>query len=629
MRCFCQSSLPVIDQSSSNHAVCGHLSDQQKAEMQDIETAKAEFERLMKSDDAASIYDLAVKYDAEDSLEPNLKKAAELYERAGALNHGKAFYKLGNLYSKGKLGDPDALKAKELYEQAIGLGFVDAAYNLALLYRKGRLGNVDPDSSKAKSYYLMAAEAGHASAAWNLASMYYDGAFGAPDMEQTKYYLEMAVKLEHAKAMNLLGALHETKKIKGASLDAAIDMYKRASALGNGNATYNLARVYKSRKVPGVTRQEIQKLFQLGADQGSSSARAFLTNPMIKAVIDNLEEVGTETVLKAEIEEALDTLEETFFQIRRKHLISGSERLAHFTTWPAIESILSLDEKATHRNCLRMYHVEYMNDPSEGQRLLSFRGNLGDPMEAQAFETSRQLKDLFDKHYFSSFLQHDSTKTLLPSVFTVSLTKEADRLDLWRAYGRDGAGYCFVFPIDQDSYTHVHIRNRNSLSGFLPDDTDSGSIKEKREDVPPLYWIRYGDTDVVKTLNMIAAPLDKVLLLKARTSANTWDQIASCVTAILLELLYLYKDEQYSTEKEARAMSVMRLDNSQIRPDERTPSRLYCETSPFMFTTLGSEVILGPKVLESTAALWNIRYRLTKRGFAGNTVVRKSSVPYR
>jgi hypothetical protein len=215
-------------------------------------------------------------------------------------------------------------------------------------------------------------------------------------------------------------------------------------------------------------------------------------------------------------------------------------------------------------------------------------------------------------------------------VFTVSLTQEADRLDLWRAYGRDGAGYCLVLPVEQEAGESAYVRNRSASLGYLSDAIDNDDDRQKKKhDIPCLYWIQYSDKEVIAALDAIATPLDTVLGLKDKMPDSAWKEVASCATAILIELLYLYKDEQYSTEKEARALSVMRLDHPRVQPDERTPGRLYCETAPFLFNTPGSEVILGPKVQDATAAIWNIRYRLTKMGIDGNTVVRKSSVPYR
>lgn len=625
--------------------------------------AELNFLHALTSADINAVFDLGKAYENGRFGIVDIKKAIQLYERAASQDHPSANFRLGFIYSEGIDGEPDFLKSKPFYERAAELGVFAAAFNLGLFYRLGHFGNEDfekarhyyeiavagndadamrnlgylysngkfgaPEPDKAKELYEKAIALGHSGAAINLATMYRFGKFGTPDAEQAKLYYEKAAEFGSAKAMNSLGVMHQARQFKDSSLSKAIELYKQAAELGNEHAAFNLALVYRNGRYAEGTRERIQELLQFAADRGHSSACTYLINPMIKGVLSRLDKSDAAASLKAEIEGALEALEETFFEIRKKHLVSGQFHLAHFTTWPALESILSLKEGDQKRNRLRLYHVDYMNDPSEGYRLLSFKTKKNDADSVKASDTSRKLSALFKDHYFSSFEKHDSTKNLLPSVFTVSLTEASDRLDLWRAYGRDGAGFSMVLPVEQKGSTSDYVRNRNALQGFLSEDVDNGAVESVSQQIPALYWIRYSDETVVTTLNVIAAPLGTVLKLQKKIPVETWREVASCATAILLELLYLYKDEQYSTEREARSLSVMRLDHPGVRPDERVPGRLYCETSPFLFNTPGSEIVLGPKVQDATAALWNIRYRLTKLGYAENTTVRKSNVPYR
>jgi len=588
----------------------------------------SEYESTLASRDANTVFALAQRYYENDSGKPDFAKALALYEHAARLGHVQAAFYAGYLYHEGKHSAVDFVQARHFYEMAVAGGDAAAACNLGNLYHQGQGGAAE--LMKAKELYEKAIVKGNRVAAYNLAFMYYKGIFGSPDFEQAKICCEKAMTLGSVDAMCMLGRLHENKLIAGADLKEAVSWYVRAVDSRSMHGAISLARLYQAHKFAEGTRERIQELFRLADSWGHPNAYTYLTNPMIKAVLDRLNGAGTKKALLEQIEQALEALEEIFFAIRKKHLISGSKKLAHFTTWPAIESIMTLDSAKPPRNCLRLYHVEYMNDPSEGQRLLSFEGNGKSKKSAKAVATSKLLKELFKEHYFSSFEKHDSTKSLLPSVFTVSLTQEADRLDLWRAYGRDGAGYCLVLPVEQEAGESAYVRNRSASLGFLSDAIGNDEDwQEKKQDIPCLYWIQYSDKKVIEALDAIATPLDTVLALKDEMPDSAWKEVASCATAILIELLYLYKDEQYSTEKEARALSVMRLDHPRVQPDERTPGRLYCETAPFLFNTPGSEVILGPKVQDQTSAMWNIRYRLTKMGIDGNTVVRKSSVPYR
>jgi hypothetical protein len=403
--------------------------------------------------------------------------------------------------------------------------------------------------------------------------------------------------------------------------------------LGHLQSTYVLAQFYHYGLGGVMDKPRAQELFGAAAARGHERAASFLTNPMIKAVLAKLTAANVELELVERANAVLDSLELVFFNLRQEHLVNDKRDLAHFTTWNAIDKILPSTLPVENENCLRQYHVDYMNDPFEGQRLLTFVSKASEkgPRDTRAEKTSALLRSLFDDHYFSSFNSHNSTEDLLPSVFTVSLTEQSDRLDLWRAYGADGKGYAIVIPFEGNQGDEFLLhRNRDTSLKFSDETYDDKVGVNSDNSRPLLYWIRYTDDEVVAALVKLAKPLANLHALEDEIEdPHLWACVASCATAILLELLYLFKDEQYSTEREARALSVMHLDNVKIKVDERTPGHLYCETAPFLFRSPGYEVILGPKVEKPAAALWNIRHKLTFHGMAANAVVRKSKVPYR
>lgn len=145
-----------------------------------------------------------------------------------------------------------------------------------------------------------------------------------------------------------------------------------------------------------------------------------------------------------------------------------------------------------------------------------------------------------------------------------------------------------------------------------------------------LYKICYADKDIIATLEALHDPL--VVLEKLRPELESDElrkELDACIARMLLELLYLYKDEQYSNEREVRAVRMLPLNDARICSDERTPGRLYIETNPFLFTT-SSHITVGPKVpgKDQLAAVWNLRWRLTKHGFGETSKVVKSKLNY-
>jgi hypothetical protein len=106
------------------------------------------------------------------------------------------------------------------------------------------------------------------------------------------------------------------------------------------------------------------------------------------------------------------------------------------------------------------------------------------------------------------------------------------------------------------------------------------------------------------------------------------DQIDSVVRSIVSGILYLYKDKEYENEKEVRIINGSDIKAKRLRLDERDPGRLYVETTPFLFNCEHSQIIIGPKVKEKSAAYLNLQKRLACNSLFG-TEIRISEIKYR
>nr|WP_229260370.1 SEL1-like repeat protein [Duganella alba] len=591
--------------------------------------AKDLLELAAASGDADSLTVLAEMYRDGLGCERDSEKARELYEKAASQGHINSIFNLAIGHKNGLFGREDFTQAKLLLERATALGDADSMWSLALMYKQGQCG--DPNIAKAKELLESAAALGHSSSMCTLGGFYSEGAFGEPDFQSAKRCFEDAAALDNSNAIFQLAYNYKNGKFGSVDKDSAKKYYERAVSLDHPVAMFNLGLMYRIGEFGSKDFKSANKLFLRAVALGHKKSALFVSNPMIADIVKSISNQGVEKYVVDEIEAVLEGLEEKFFQQRKRHIVEHPAKLAHFTTWQAIESILSLDAENSKTACLRQYHVDYMNDPSEGRRLLEFNALESAKKYPKAAEASVKLSELFDEYYFRSFEKNHPTTQLLPSVFTVSLTKESDRLDLWRAYGKDGHGYCLIMPTQPNNTSGdpVTIRDRRTSREFFSSETRSELDFNDSIGVPSLYWIKYSDEDVAHTLDSLGESLESIFELKNKVSIENWNQIAYCTTAILLEILYLFKDEQYSTEKEARALSVMNIGNSRIKMDERAPGHLYCETAPFLFKLKDSEIVLGPKVPTPAASIWNIRYRLSRLGIADKVTVRKSKVPYR
>lgn len=548
---------------------------------------------------ADNLFQQALQLDKDHASPEEKQQAANLYQQASDLGHASAAFNLALMHNNGELGEPDKHIAAKLYQQAADLGQASAVFNLAVMYDSGELG--EPDKHKAAKLYQQAADLGNAPAAFNLALMYHDGEFSEPDMQN------------------------------------AAMLFQQAAHLGHASAAFNLAHMYKRGALGKTDIFSANKWFSYADQLNHPHAYLYLPNKGITTLITKIRASD----LKSNLEHALSRLNEVFINIRSEHLLGEETALSHFTGWKALESMLPVNaagEATAYRNVLRQYHVDYMNDPKEGHRLLDFNKE-----NEKATAASQILKALFEKEYQHYQRHCQNNHALLPSVFICSLTLDSDRLDLWRAYGNDGDGYCLTFDFDgsqQARSREVVLHRENQDVFYAADSADakenpkqSKSANEHAPNITPpvLYKIRYADEDIISTLEKLHEPLIALQKLRAELESDELrEELDACIASMLLELLYLYKDEQYANEHEVRAVRMLPLNDSRIRSDERIPGRLYIETNPFLFTT-NSSITVGPKVpgKDQLAALWNLRWRLTKHGFDKTSKVVLSQVAYR
>lgn len=285
-----------------------------------------------------------------------------------------------------------------------------------------------------------------------------------------------------------------------------------------------------------------------------------------------------------------------------------------------------LDGKTTEAACytgqsrvLRLYHIAYMNDPQEGLRLLD--------MPHEDAELLREFFAVSEGGNNHNFLWENQEF----SVYCGSFTLRVDRLDLWRAYGRDGAGYCVVIPAKifqpapESKPTYLmHDAHRRR------DDEALATARASRSQTPALYRIRYQTDEAEKTLATLKPRLEAIKNIKnAVNNPKVTEMIDSLVRIVISDILYLYKNEEYASEEEARMIVARNIADQTLKLDDRQPPRVYVETDAFLFQDEGTRIIIGPKVADKVAAELNLKYRLARHGLLKTTTVEWSQVKYR
>lgn len=290
---------------------------------------------------------------------------------------------------------------------------------------------------------------------------------------------------------------------------------------------------------------------------------------------------------------------------KKEHAVPRNVGVAHYTDGKALESMLSFDSDTN--NVLRLYNIAYVNDPTEGERLIDFRADL--------LGRQNPLDEFFKKNSNEPIALQGQDFL----IFVGSFSLVADRLDLWRAYGRDGKGFSIITPVAAFSQ-----ESDQALMGGAWADEESDAVAS------PLYSVRYKNRDVKRTLLRLSKPLDKISAhMKKLNESEAIDAIRRIVITFMSELLYLYKDAEYETEREAR-MIVARLFNApNIR---RHPTglyeKVYVESNSLLFEAPDSKIFIGPKVENRNEVRIDTLHRLAQLKWS-HCKVQYSDVPYR
>ncbi|WP_372828680.1 DUF2971 domain-containing protein [Polaromonas sp.] len=275
-------------------------------------------------------------------------------------------------------------------------------------------------------------------------------------------------------------------------------------------------------------------------------------------IAKTLDECRLEKSLFEKLCLTLQSLLKQVIQIRtdRHSIPAVAKSIAHYTDSTALKSMLSAEE--ADKNSLRLFNVAYVNDPSEGQKLIrlkseKFKGSLN-PL--QPFFTEEPNTPINPETPIN-LQAHDFW------TFVGSFSLVQDRLDLWRAYGRDGNGFCVLTPVT------AFLKKSEKVS---PDKTEENT--ENRSDGSPLYKVCYDEISAETTLLELSVPLQELdlELKKPNYRDEHRTAIRRLVVTIISELLYLYKDKEYATEEEVRMIVALPFDSPHLK---RQPKDLY------------------------------------------------------
>lgn len=262
-----------------------------------------------------------------------------------------------------------------------------------------------------------------------------------------------------------------------------------------------------------------------------------------------------------------DTMEQlkTTLRLNREQL--GENPCWHYTRMSTMQKLLLAQGEQPPR--FRLSNVAYMNDSAEGEsfgKLLEQCGSQSNMLQAYGLLPGGAAPS-------------DSS---LRNVYLTSLCTSGDYIYMWAIYADKGTGCSLKFDENffdvKDSYPQ----------GYIPFHEEKNSY--------PLYWIVYL-TDEGKFKDR-----GRKLKLHLRNMSSLLKKIQQemqniplvYITAMLDQVRYLFKYDEYSSEKEVRCLVVTR--KRELAAGEGD--------TPYLYTKIDKEVQLdevrfGPKVFKS------------------------------
>ncbi len=581
----------------------GYMYDFGKGVDRSYEKAVEWYLKSAKQGHARAQCNLGYMYEFGKGVDRSYEEAVEWYLKSAKQDHARAQCNLGYMYESGRGIAQSYDEAIEWYRKSAKQAYARAQCNLGYMYENGR--GVKQSYEEAVEWYLKSAKQGFARAQCNLGYMYDFGKGVDRSYEKAvEWYLKSA-KQGFARAQFNIGYSYYYGEGVELSYEKAIEWYVKAAEQGHLSAQFNLALCYRNGKGCKASQTESEGWFQKAFEGGDNDAIRYLPHPSLKKhVYPKIE--GNQLELVETIKSAFATFQDAVIEIMEDCKYDHDEAVYHFTRWPAIESILPKEKVKEDKNVIRLYHEDYMNDPSEGQSLLSL-------LESKEFDkryksTANLMSEAFN---LREQLPEDS------STYMASFTKSSDRLDLWRAYGSDGDGFCFKIDISK-AHEHRWSHAKTELEESDNDDETSHTYS--------LFNVQYEHQEKLDCLNNLLKALKPLHKAMKEVEKEVQEEIKKTIFYMLGEVIYLFKDEQYSSEKEVRMFERLSLD--QVTLDESDIGRLYKATGPILFTGSESEIMIGPKVKDKKAVELSIRKRLHTNGFP-NTKVTHSEVKYR
>lgn len=205
------------------------------------------------------------------SVEQSNDQAFQWYEKAAKQGHVEASFFVGVMsYCPHDGVIRDYIMAHRYFKIAADKGYTEALYYLGLMFFKGQ--GVDKDRKSAFEYFRLGAKRKHSGSQYYLGKMLYEGEDVPENVEEGLDLIHESIKQKNGDAVAYLGWI----QLVGMEYNKALSLYMTAEALGSGEGSYGVGRIYYYGYGVQKDYEEAFQHFQIGAQREDPACQYFL-----------------------------------------------------------------------------------------------------------------------------------------------------------------------------------------------------------------------------------------------------------------------------------------------------------------------------------------------------------------
>lgn len=194
---------------------------------------------------------------------------------AAKVGHAGAAFLLGEVFSRGDRIRPDLREAAQWFQRAANAGHVQAQFQIGCFYARGE--GLPKDLAHAARYFALSATGGHAIGALNAGIFYETGQGVLQDLDEAMRWLRVAADLGLTQAQARLGALLASRNAHSEDAEAGRALLEQAAAQANPEAEIALAQILLNEKNADSATRAAELLTRAAEQHNLTAADLLLT----------------------------------------------------------------------------------------------------------------------------------------------------------------------------------------------------------------------------------------------------------------------------------------------------------------------------------------------------------------